>query len=163
MEVDYWKSAQSYARLTLFYPYLAQVIASVQSVVLVDPVYICVECSLVHHNQQAMAAHCKMHIRADGMAKGSVRHIRYNPDHTFSLMCHPSHDKIYQASIQRYLCPNSYASSAQLASQKGPVSADLQLNVAELNGGVLIPSTDVVPFATPSVDLELRLGPSNYY
>ncbi|KAL5199671.1 hypothetical protein ABZP36_020874 [Zizania latifolia] len=161
MEVDYWKSTQSYARLTLFYPYLARVIASVQSKVLVEPVYICVECSLVHHNQQAMAAHCKRHIRADGMAKGNVRHIRYNPDHTFSLMCHPSHDKIYQAPIQMYLCPNSYTGSPQLVSQKGHVSVDLQLNVTELNSGVLLTSTDVVPVATPSVDLELRLGLRN--
>ncbi|XP_015694038.1 uncharacterized protein LOC107304463 [Oryza brachyantha] len=90
---SFWKSS-SVRRISHFYPHLARAMAGVQSRVLADPVYICVECSAVQKNQQAMAAHCRIHINSDGMEKGTVRHIKYNPDHTFSLMCHPSPDQV---------------------------------------------------------------------
>uniref|UniRef100_A0A0E0LB61 Uncharacterized protein n=1 Tax=Oryza punctata TaxID=4537 RepID=A0A0E0LB61_ORYPU len=158
-EDNHSNSSQSLWRLSLFYPYLASVIADVQSSVLVDPVYICVECSVVHRNQQTMAAHCKSHIRSDGMAKGTVRHIKYNPDHTFSLLCHPSSNNIYyQVTIPNYdLSPNS--------SEIGVVRvSDIQQKCVDIGyiqhpASVTASSAFFVPAATPpALDLTLRLG-----
>jgi hypothetical protein len=36
-----------------------------------------------------MAAHCKKHVYS-GMAKGTVEHIKYCPDHTYTFLCHNS-------------------------------------------------------------------------
>ncbi len=160
MDDNHSNSSQSLWRLSLFYPYLESVIADVQSSVLVDPVYICVECSEVHRNQQTMAAHCRSHIRSDGMEKGTVRHIKYNPDHTFSLLCHQSSNKIYyQVTVPNY--PNNPNSS-----EIGVVWASdilkkcVDLGYLQHPASVNASSAVFVPAATPTaLDLTLRLGP----
>uniref|UniRef100_A0A0D9WPX4 Uncharacterized protein n=1 Tax=Leersia perrieri TaxID=77586 RepID=A0A0D9WPX4_9ORYZ len=69
-EDNHSRSLQSLWRLSLFYPNLERVIANVQSRRLVDPVYICVECTVVHESQPAMAAHCRIHIHFTWHGKG---------------------------------------------------------------------------------------------
>jgi hypothetical protein len=36
-----------------------------------------------------MAGHCKKHVKS-GMAKGTVEHIKYYPDHTYTFLCNNS-------------------------------------------------------------------------
>jgi hypothetical protein len=39
----------------------------------------------LHYSQHAMATHCGQHVRA-AMGKGTVGHVKYYPDHTFTLV-----------------------------------------------------------------------------
>uniref|UniRef100_A0A0D9WPX9 Uncharacterized protein n=1 Tax=Leersia perrieri TaxID=77586 RepID=A0A0D9WPX9_9ORYZ len=129
-EDNHSRFSQSLWRLSLFYPNLERVILNVQSRTIVDP---------VHKNQHAMAAHFRIHIHSDGMAKGTVRHIKYNPDHSFSLI-------------------------KPQASQMGIIGvSDLLQNCLSLGYipqpvSAIVGST-FVPAATPAVDRTLSLGP----
>jgi hypothetical protein len=49
------------------------------------PIFVCLHCTKETRSQQAMATHCRQHVRA-GMGKGTVGHIKYYPDHTFIFL-----------------------------------------------------------------------------
>uniref|UniRef100_A0A0D9WPX8 Uncharacterized protein n=1 Tax=Leersia perrieri TaxID=77586 RepID=A0A0D9WPX8_9ORYZ len=127
---------------SLFYPNLERIVLTVQSRTLVDPVYICVECTAVHKNQHAMASHCRIHIHSDDMAKGTCTRFAAIPMNTNF---------------------NS-SGSKPLASQTGIIGASdlLQKCLSRYipqPASAKVGSTLFVPAATPAVDLTLRLGP----
>lgn len=67
-------------------PTISQILYDLKKKVLQAPIFVCLQCAKETHSQQAMAAHCRQHVRA-GMGKGTVEHIKYYPDHTFLFLC----------------------------------------------------------------------------
>ncbi|KAL6660473.1 hypothetical protein ACP70R_001855 [Stipagrostis hirtigluma subsp. patula] len=67
-------------------PSLTKIIEDLKEKELVSPTFVCLQCTKESSNQHAMASHCKLHVEA-GMAKGTVEHIKYNPDHTYTFLC----------------------------------------------------------------------------
>ncbi|RLM54470.1 hypothetical protein C2845_PM10G09230 [Panicum miliaceum] len=65
-------------------PSLAKIITDLRNRVPVSPIFVCLVCNKESSSQQHMAVHCKKHVQA-GMAKGTVKHIKYYPDRT---TCH---------------------------------------------------------------------------
>lgn len=67
-------------------PTLSKIISDLRKRELVRPTFVCLQCAKESNSQQAMASHCKQHVQA-GMAKGTVEHIKYYPDHTYFFLC----------------------------------------------------------------------------
>jgi hypothetical protein len=74
-----------YARFARARPNVSQILYDLKKKQLEGPIFLCLHCTKQTHSQYAMAAHCRQHVRA-GMGKGTVKHIKYYPDHTFILL-----------------------------------------------------------------------------
>jgi len=67
-------------------PSVTKILFDLKTRELESPIFVCLHCSMESQSQQAMASHCRQHVRA-GMAKGTVEHIKYYPDHTYDFLC----------------------------------------------------------------------------
>jgi hypothetical protein len=70
-------------------PPLVLIIYDLKKRDLTSPIFVCLQCAKEFSTQQAMAGHCKKHAQS-GMAKGTVEHIKYYPDHTYTFLCNNS-------------------------------------------------------------------------
>lgn len=133
-------------------PSLNKILEDLWPRILVSPIFVCLICTKESSSQHAMAVHCRLHVKA-GMAKGTVRHIKYNPDHS---MCHflcidpppgpqesgSGNRRIKQAPLPSYKTVPAYAGS------------DFITNLADM----LSKNPNGVGGIRPNMDLTLRLG-----
>lgn len=140
-------------------PSLRKIIADLWPRILVNPIFVCLVCTKESSSQQAMAVHCRQHVRA-GMAKGTVRHIKYNPDHTMcELLCtNPqpgpqdprSANRVKKVPLPSYKTVPAYTGGAFMSNLAGMLPKNP-------NGvGPLLSPIGM----RPNVDLTLRLGPT---
>ncbi|KAG2610975.1 uncharacterized protein LOC120701926 [Panicum virgatum] len=138
-------------------PSLTKIITDLRKRVLVSPVFVCLVCTKESSSQQHMAVHCKKHVQA-GMAKGTVKHIKYYPDHTtcyfFGINPQPtprdsgSANRVRQVPMPSYKTVLSYAGSAFVSH----LASMLPENPSGVSP-VVTPTGDM-----STIDLTLRLG-----
>jgi len=138
-------------------PSLTKIITDLRKRVLVSPVFVCLVCTKESSSQQHMAVHCRKHVQA-GMAKGTVKHIKYYPDHTtcyfFGINPQPtprdsgSANRVRQVPMPSYKTVLSYAGSAFVSH----LASMLPENPSGVSP-VVTPTGDM-----STIDLTLRLG-----
>ncbi|KAF8657469.1 hypothetical protein HU200_060030 [Digitaria exilis] len=172
MEGLAWEWDFYYSQPALRPPSVTKILYDLERRELAKPIFVCLHCATESQTQQAMAGHCRKHVRA-GMAKGTVDHVKYYPDHTYSFLCNgrklknphapipaqqaipqPPNQQIYQEPAHRYNRILPYNGSTMV---EGSSSSPF--------GRVMTPNHNVVGRGTtlsvPTViDLTLRLGPN---
>ncbi|KAF8779245.1 hypothetical protein HU200_002925 [Digitaria exilis] len=120
MEGLAWEWGLYYSQPALRPPSVTKILYDLERRELAKPIFVCLHCATESQTQQAMAGHCRKHVRA-GMAKGTVDHVKYYPDHTYSFLCNgrklkkphapipaqqaipqPPNQQIYQEPAHRY-------------------------------------------------------------
>ncbi|PAN24654.1 hypothetical protein PAHAL_4G242200 [Panicum hallii] len=90
MEGQAWEAY--YSQLAPRRPSVTKILFDLKTRELASPIFVCLHCTMESQTQQAMASHCRQHVRA-GMAKGTVDHIKYYPDHTYDFLCNSPQPK----------------------------------------------------------------------
>jgi hypothetical protein len=72
-------------RFTRARPNVSQILYDLKKKIIRGPIFLFLHCTKQTHSQYALAAHCRQHVWA-GMGKGTMKHIKYYPDHTFILL-----------------------------------------------------------------------------
>lgn len=144
MEGLAWEWDAYYSQPALRPPSVTKILYDLQTRKLANPIFVCLHCAVESQTQQAMAGHCRKHVRA-GMAKGTVDHVKYYPDHTYIFLCNnpkpkkphapippqqdmpqPPNQQIYHGLAHRYNQILPYTGSATMSTM--PRSPWLHMN-----------------------------------
>jgi hypothetical protein len=111
-----------------------------------------------------MASHCKQHVQA-GMAKGTVEHIKYYPDHTYFFLCGDAQPSSSSADGVLPQGPNQTKQQVPWPSYKTVFAYAGNPFMSHLASLVRDNNNRVAPWTThvrvkPDIDLALWLGPA---
>ncbi|RCV21474.1 hypothetical protein SETIT_4G142400v2 [Setaria italica] len=152
-------------------PSVTKILFDLKTRELVSPIFVCLHCSMESQTQQHMASHCKQHVRA-GMAKGTVDHIKYFPDHTYDFLCNKPKPKPHvPGSVQQTMPqpPNQiYQVPTNWFNHIFPYNGNIMMSELARSPQLKGPhqhldkvGSSTTPLSVPPViDLTLRLGPT---
>lgn len=143
-------------------PCLTEIILGLKKRELARPTFVCLQCTKESSSQQAMASHCKQHVRA-GMPKGTVEHIKYYPDHTYFFLCSDAQPSSSSTNGVLPQGPNQikqvpWPSYKTIFAYAGNPSMSHLASLLRDNHNSVAPTTPIG--VMPDIDLTLRLGPS---